>query len=111
MTDRGYARIEVLNGPEGIAAVFPYQLGKGIGGKRAADEVALDDVAAVLTKECQLFVILHAFGNDAKFEAVGQRDDGAADGDVVFVVGYAVDEGFVEFQGIDGKTLEVAEGR
>ena len=62
-------------------------VGKFVGGKRAAYQVALDAVAALFKQQFALQFVLHAFGDHGHAKIVRQYDDGLADGGIVVVAG------------------------
>ena len=79
------------------------------GRHRAAQQVALHFVAAMLAQEFQLRVGFDALGNHRQVEAVGHGDDCPGDLRVLFAGRQAVDEGAVDLENVDGELLEVIE--
>jgi len=59
----------------------------------------------------QLRLGFDAFRHHGQAEAAGQRNDGAHDGGIVVVARDVMDERAVDFQAVNGKSLQVAERR
>ena len=74
-------------------------------------KAALDAIAALGSQESQLGRCFHAFGNHFQLQVVGQRDDRTHNGRIVGIHHDIVDEGAVNLQDINGKTLEINKGR
>src|SRR4051812_9863833 len=68
---------------------------------RAAEQVALHEVAAAALQELELFLRLHALGDHLDAERVRERDDGGDDRHLVAVAGHIGDEAAVDLHLVD----------
>src|SRR6266581_719395 len=105
-----------LSAPERVfasdeAAVFPQHLLALLGRRRNREVIALDLVAAVRGEQLELLLRFHALGHDFQFEAVREADDRECDHGVLGVGGDVANEGVVDLERIDRKTLQVCEAR
>lgn len=72
-------------------------------GERMAEVEALRLAAALVKEEIVLFAGFDPFGDDALMESLAHVDDGAGHGGSVGVSGNLVNEGTIDFEGVDGK--------
>jgi len=75
------------------------------------EEVALHLVAALAQEVLALLHVFDAFGDHAKMQALRERDHGIDDGRTVGLAADVAHEGLVDLQGVDGKSLEIAQAR
>src|SRR5437868_10691119 len=80
-----------------------------VGRHRAAEQITLNFVTAVLPQEIKLLVGFDALGDHREVEAVGHGDDCPGDLCILFTGWQAVDESAVDFQYVDRELLEVIE--
>ena len=78
---------------------------------RPAEKVSLHLVTAALTEKVDLFAGLHAFGEDIHAQALGHGNHRFDDGRVVGAARHVTDEGAVNLDAVDGKMLEIGQGR
>src|SRR6266480_954312 len=95
----------------GEAAVFPQHLLALFGCRRNREVIALDLVAAVRGEQLELLLRFHAFGYDLEFEAVREADDRERDHRVLRIGCDVANEGVVDLERVDRKTLQVREAR
>src|SRR5205809_3056712 len=95
----------------GEAAVFPQHLLALLGRRRNREVIALDLVAAVRGEQLELLLRFHAFGYDLEFEAVREADDRERDHRVLRIGCDVANEGVVDLERVDRKTLQVREAR
>ena len=81
------------------------------GGEGPAEEISLPFAAALFLQEFELRRGFDPFGENLEPQAMGHGDDRFDDGPVVSLPGEVGDEGAVNFQYIEGKALEIAQGR
>src|SRR6185436_19298825 len=91
--------------------VVAEELGYVARGPRLAEIVSLDLVAFEIAKESQLLLGFHPFRHYAEPQAVRHGDDGPCDRCVVAVPRQVPNERAVDLEGVQGKALEVVQGR
>src|ERR1700733_6179974 len=95
---------------DGVADAGFEELGKYSGRDGAAEIVALGFVALVGLEEGEFFRGFDTFGDDAEIQAAAHADDRGYDGGFVGSGGDLANEGLIDFEGVDRKSPEIAEG-
>jgi len=80
-----------------------------LGNYRAAEKVSLALAAAFSLEKMQLFLGLHALGDDAVLQALSDVDERAQNGGIIRVRGNVIDEAAVHFQGIQREFAQITE--
>ncbi len=84
-------------------------LADGDAGGGAAEQEALDQVAAMFLQIGELPGGLDALGGDFEFQILREREDGGDDGLGIAVAAEGLDEMLVDFQPAEGEVREIAE--
>ena len=77
---------------------------------RSAEDIALDAVTVILMQFFRLRLAFDPFGHDRKIESVRHINDRADKVSLDLIAQYAIDEGLIHFQGVDGQATEIGEG-
>ncbi len=78
-------------------------------GNRAAEEISLNFIAAVVAQESELGVGFHTLGDDRELQGMPQLDDGSDDGRGIGVFSHIAHEGLVDLEFVHGQPLQVRE--
>src|SRR5512134_3053182 len=95
----------------GLALLRSQEPAEAIRAYWTAEKKALNDVAAVLLQEGELLGAFHALGHDLELQAVRHSDNGLGDGGVLGIARQVLDEGPVDFEGVQRETLQVGQRR
>jgi len=102
--------VRIEAGPHGLALLQPADDGAQVAqGHRAAQQVALDKVAALLGEKLVLLQGFHTFGDHLQVQRVGHDNDCLDDLHVLPAARYILDERAVDLQGVQGQALEVGQ--
>ena len=83
----------------------------GVDIQRFGNQIALNLFTTKLGDLCQLFSSFYAFGDDIHLQIVGQGRNGAYNFIVLAIAVQPPDKGLVNFQRINGQTMQIAERR